>query len=585
MSTIAYVQTDNSLQVTTQRSYEFDEPYSLVTMPLSGTTSDSSLSVESVRLLLIGDDGQLASGWQALEEVRFQTAWRDLFESTDGEASAIADVELEALSRSSLDGGADSFFTLPEGNAFAFDSRYSRIYVFLSSAASDAVGDTVIEFNYVIDQACSVYEDVAELYWDYVSPWLDAGTGEVRAQIQLPVPDGADIVPNETVRAWGHGPAGDLDIGPDATVDYQLQDVKEGAYAQAHVIFPASWLSNIPASQKLKKSGLRADEAIAGEASWTDSYTAGLVNSYLLDAVQLVLCILLLAGAVAVYALRGVERVPGKGGAVGTDAVGGAVGAASAVEDADAVEGAGAPERCAPSAVGREGADEDAADAVESAAGVAAKTLASVDSVVVSRLLRGNHWSGMDFCAELDSLERRGVIAIECMGDNARFRVTPDAKSQELSALDRKAMELVFDVVGDGYQSVSTAEVAASCKRDASSIATTMEAWHRLLDSEVAAASVFDARSKRASIRMALLACAVSVVGVVKLVSSGNLVAWAFLLTGIAMLLIASYLPRRTSLGCEVASQVPVDRSCAEWQEPLARSLETAMIDSSEEFD
>lgn len=594
MSTTAQVQTDNSLHVTTQRSYAFDEEYSLLTIPLSRAADESTLSVGSVRLIQVSEGGEVVSSWRTLEEVRFQSAWRELFEETKGVAADVEKAAAEVRADSQSGGSADSFFTLPDGDAFALDSRNDRIYVFMQPASLN----TVVEFDYVIEQACTIYEDVAELYWDYVSPWLDADTGEVKAQIQLPVPEGTSIVLGETVRAWGHGPEGSFDIGLDGTVDYLASDVRSGQFAQAHVIFPTSWLSNISFSQKLKKGGIRAEGAISGEASWTDTYTAGLVNSYLVDAVQVAICILLLAGAVVVYALRGRERAV-CGDALGGERVANAHGngeRGNCKHEASVGE-VGACEPCACGGVERgidsacmpgersivgEGWFADSGEAAADAENPAGAM--GVSPVVLGRLLRGNQWSGVDFAAELESLSSRGVITIEDTGDDARFRVTPAAKSYELSELDRKAMELAFDVVGDGYQSVSVGDVESACSREPSRVGRAMEEWHRLLDAQVEGAEVFDARSKRTSIRMVVVALVAAAVAIFELLMLDKAVAWALLLTSLAVLVVAMNVPRRTPLGCAVAARSSGDAvGEPAWTAVLAKALEGAMINVSDE--
>lgn len=592
MSTTARVQTDNSLLVTTQRLYVFDERYTLLTIPLSQASSNSTLAVESVRLIQVGESGEAVSSGRVLEEVRFQAGWRELFEETRGVTADVDEAVLAVQSSSSSESSADAFFTLPEGDAFAFDERNDRIYVFMEPTELS----TIVEFDYVIEQACSVYEDVAELYWDYASPWFDADTGEVEAQIQLPVPEGVSIVLSETVRAWGHGPEGEFDIGVDGVVDYQVTGVKSGQYAQAHVIFPVSWLSNITLEEKLNKGGLRADGAISGEVGWTDTYTAWLVNEYLLDAAQVALCLLLLGFAVAVYMLRGREV-----GAVASAAAG-----SGGCPDASAGRAAGAGAGDVAAGVG----DAQVADA-----GMPA-VRAEASPVVVSRLLRGNQWNGADFVTELEALAEKGVITIEDLGDDARFRVTPKAKSYELSRLDRSAMSLVFDVVGDGYQSVSVSDVRHACKGIPGQVGRAMRQWHKLLDVQVASAGVFDARSKRAAERLAVLACVVELAAVLELALAGDSFGWLLVLTGAVMLIIAANVPRRTPLGCaltlaaasedaegreerderdgfDVRDDCSVEGMSAgvqsaesgspSWRDVLAKALDDAMIDGSGE--
>lgn len=529
VTTIAQMQTDNSLHVTSQRAYVFDDQYSLITIPLSRGASESTLAMESVRCIQIGESGDIIRNWWNLEEVRFQPAWRQLYEDTEGLADRVRKAESEARERARNGSSAEDFFTLPTGDAFAFDARNDMVYVFLTPTSLN----TVIEYNYTVDEAAVVYEDVAELYWDYVSPLLDADSASVNAQIQLPVPEGSAVVPGENVRAWGHGPEGTLKIEADGTVDFRVSQVAAGEFAQAHVLFPGSWLTNRPIQQKLKKNGLREEQSIAEEASWTDSYTASVVNGYALGIVQLVICILLLIGSVALYMVRGRDRKP-----------------------------------------------------TEDDVRAAAATLASVDPAVIGRLLRRNHWSSDDVATTLMALADKGVIAIEDVDGDARFRVTPSAKTHELSELGHATMKFVFDIVGDGYQSVSVQDIREECRKHPGIVKRSLMSWQKLLDAEVAQVGLFDKRSIRAGIRLAIVAAIVIVVGIVEWIASGSILpGCAFVLTGVAMAAVAYFVPRRTTLGYCMVGMLDESESLADrpvWASALSEALEHVMQSDAE---
>lgn len=559
VTTIAQMQTDNSLRVTSQRAYVFDEQYAIVTIPLSRASNESTLAMESVRLIQISEDGTVIRNWWNLDEVRFQPAWRDLFSETEGLAEKVRRAESTMRERTQKGDGAHDFFTLPKGDAFSFDSRNDLVYVFLTPTSLN----TVIEYDYTIDQAAVVYEDVAELYWDYVSSDIAASSENVNVQIQLPVPEGTEVVVGDTVSAWGHGPDGTVEVKPDGTVDYRVKTVPEGQYAQAHVVFPSSWLSNLSVLEKLKKSGLRRDQARVEEATWTDSYTAGVVNSLTLDIAQVVLCVLLLLAAVGVYLWRGRED-----------------------DDVSTVDGV---------------TDERLAE-----------MLAELEPAVVARLLRSNHWSGEDIGITLLSLAKKGVISIDGSGEETRFKVTPAAKSHPMTNLDRLTMELTFDVMAEGYQSVSLREMCQACRREPATIKRLMEIWQRQLDEEVLASNLFDQKSRRWALRLGIVAGVLAFIGIIEWVTSGHAIpSIALVLTGVVMGVIAYNTPRRTALGCTVAhvmadrvdadedvhkdnylrvgeniqkSANPLD-NVPEWVPVLAHALEEAVVEVSDGSD
>lgn len=530
VTTVAQMQTDNSLHVSTQRSYVFDDQYSIVTIPLSRTSSESTLSVESVRLIQLGEDGSVVRSWWTLEEERFQPAWRELFSDTEGLTEKVRRLEDEQLQRSRKSNDGSDFFTLPKGDAYAFDSRNDRIYIFLTPTSLN----TVIECNYNVEQAALVYEDVAELYWDYVSHWLDADSQNVNVQIQLPVPEDAEVVEGETIRAWGHGPEGTLEVEIDGTIDYTVKEVKESQYAQAHVVFPSSWLTNMPVLQKLKKSGLRLSDAVLEESEWTDSYSASRTNDIVIDIAQVLLCIILICLCLCIYFFYGRET---------------------------------------------EEVDASSSDFLQK--------FNRIDAAIINRLLRNNHWSNDDFGCELITLSNEGVIDIANTNSDAcdvRFKITPSTKTKHLTDRQRLSLEILFDIAADGYQSVSAAEVAQSCERKPYDIKEAIEAWQKLLDEEVDASNLFDTKSKKYAVRACIIGVILVVIGLFEwLVLKDAVSGLILIISGGAICAIAYNIPRRTPLGCAVTEKIakddtsqPDDFKDYEWVKLLSKALDKA---------
>lgn len=171
-----------------------------------------------------------------------------------------------------------------------------------------------------------------------------------------------------------------------------------------------------------------------------------------------------------------------------------------------------------------------------------------VDAAVLGRLLRWNHHSAYDFAATLRQLQKRGVITISPDGpdlDDVRFRITPSAKSAHLSEIEQGAMNLLFEVAGDGYQSVSLGEVRAFCKKHPADARAAMSQWQDALSAEVRAARVFDLRSKKVSRWLYGIGGAFVVLSIL----DGALAAWVLLATGVLLIVIAYNMPHRTPLG------------------------------------
>ena len=132
-----------------------------------------------------------------------------------------------------------------------------------------------IETDYTVAHRVRVYRDVAELYWRYVNDSLPADSNEVNLQIRLPVPPELESDSDAlaaSIHAWGHGPSdGTFAIGDDGTVTYHLDRIGKGSYAEAHLIFPASWMTDMAPGAANRFDTLRERDAMAEEAQWVDT--------------------------------------------------------------------------------------------------------------------------------------------------------------------------------------------------------------------------------------------------------------------------------------------------------------------------
>ena len=553
----AQMQTDNSLRVLSVRAYDFDESYSIIKIPLTRTSDDSSIDISSVRFAdtaissmasdTEGDQesdaeaSQDAGSWRILEPIRFQTAWRDLYNSTEGLKSDV-DTTFEDLQKRIADGDSSSdFFTLPAVNSYAFDQRYNDVYIFLVGASKSVS----VEMDYVIEDACTVYDDVSEMYWTYVSPWQDTDTDQASLQIRLPVPDGETVIPGENVFAWGHGPAGSLEIDQDGSVDYNIGSLKSGDYADVHLIFPADWLANI--SKKDIVNGIREESAIAEEAAWTDRTTADAVNNLILDIVQLSACLILLGLCLIAYLLR---------------------------RRADRIVTA------------------------DGEANAAFERMRRFEPAVLGRLMRKNQWNSMDFITTLESLAERGVIKIETgsaqmNSTSVRFRLALKAKREELSLLDQATLRFIFDTVGSDYHLVGLNDIIDKCSKEPVVVRASMQSWQKQLDSDVRKADIFDEKSRKWMFRMGIGAGIVTALGVLEWVFSGQAFpAVAVIATGIVMAFIAYSMPRYTQSGYALLNAISItvcnnhngndcktslaEDACGkdEWQRLLSETLE-----------
>ena len=130
-------------------------------------------------------------------------------------------------------------------------------------------GDVQYVLHYVFPGLATRYDDVAELYWKFVSDGWGERSQDVTCTVHLPVPEGAAIDPGDNVRAWGHGPL-DATVGFDGDgVVLRVPGVGTDEFAETRVTFPAGWL---PDAASTGTSAL--DRILSEEARWANEANA-----------------------------------------------------------------------------------------------------------------------------------------------------------------------------------------------------------------------------------------------------------------------------------------------------------------------
>lgn len=272
----AQVETDGSLHVVEQRTFDFNGDFTTVMWPFGELPDNASIDVNGVRIGKVGTDGAIAGEWTTLEDVPFQLGWRE-------------------------EGG-------PGGDAYSFDSAQNTLYAFFN--ANDE--KLMVELDYTIVNGAQAYKDVGEVYWKYVSDGWAEASDDVSMTLSLPVPQGVQVEPGENVRAWGHGPLdGTVTINADGSVAYRVPHVASGQYAEARVTFPVDWLTNLSGEEaQLHRDQPRLQTVLKEEQTWADDANRNRVMSLAFVIGCGVLCVALLAWALRAYFKYGKEHQP-----------------------------------------------------------------------------------------------------------------------------------------------------------------------------------------------------------------------------------------------------------------------------------
>lgn len=519
----AQVETDGALRVVEQRTFLFEEEHSMVLLPLSAMQADSRVTVSSIRYAHATVQGGIDGDWTALSECAFSPDMREAYESTAGVSAKVSALEAKADNGN----GPVPFSGLPKSDSFAIDARDGGLYLFFAPMS----GRIVFDYDFTITNDIRAFDDVAELYWDYVPADDAARVTGVNVTVRLPLPEGMEAVAGQNVHAWGHGASGSVDVKADGTVAYRVPEVRPGQYAQAHVLFPVSWVTNLPLKARQAYSGTRLDDAKAEEEAWTDTWSAWLTNSFSVDLVFVGIGIAAIVAAGVLYLLFGREPKPDQSHSSTSD-----------------------------------------------------ELFEAYEAPVVGRLLRGGHGSTVDLVACLMQLVSRGALLIDVeRGEGApsgplgrgyeEVRIKGGAKAKDLirSRADQELFRLLFDRWGEGYMSVTLADIRQAAQADVQRYRQEMHDWSKVLDETVQEAGFFDEQSARIQKGVMIAGGILCVAAFFFGVLGGSFIRGASLLVaGLTCLIIGNYLRRRTPRGAHVEASALawLDRLEEEGQPP-----------------
>ena len=478
VSISAQAQTDGTLHITEQRTFDFNGTFSAVWWSFTDLPWDAEVEIASLRMAEVNAQGEVVGDWVSLPEVSFQYAWRE----AGGPASA----------------------------AWSFDELQDTVYAFF-----DITDERVVfELDYAVVNGVSAYEDVAEIYWKYVPEGWSVASENVTLDVALPVPSGVEVVPGDNVRAWGHGPLdGVVTIGEDGVVDYTVALVRAGQFAEARITFPRTWLTNLDPEIAQNRQGIhRLDSVIEEETGYADSANTFRMISLASTLAVLGVCVLMLAIALFLFLRYGREYKPDFTGEYWRDV----------------------PEP-------------------------------GMQPAIIGRLWRWNHESPNDLTATIMHLAHKGAIRIDRgsyvdsrgkqVDDYYLTRIEPNA-SQLTDPIELATMEFLFDKASGSRPSLWLNTIRAYGKNRPRDYVADVERWQGVLSAQVNKQDFVEARSKHLQGLMTTFAilCFIAAIASV-LVLENFLYALMLVPTGIALLVIANYMPRRTVYGNNIVAR------------------------------
>ena len=246
LTTDIYVETDSSMHVVERQVLTFGQQSKGLVWRLQEFEQSEPVKIASVRVVQLDSEGAAAGDWLSLQHADCKPEEQGLKPGDVPDASWR---------------GAD----VQPWYSYSISDNMVRCYF-----PADA-GTYMLEIDYTVMRRVTVFRDVGELYWRYAQSDMPVDAHDVTLRVALPVPAGYEIQPNSTVMAWGHGPEdGAFTVGVDGSVMYHVDVVEAGHYAEAHLLFPASWIDNMAIRAPNHRTEIRRPDAIAEESEWLD---------------------------------------------------------------------------------------------------------------------------------------------------------------------------------------------------------------------------------------------------------------------------------------------------------------------------
>ena len=473
----AQVQPNGDLQVVEQREFDFSGSFSAVWWNYDNLPSGATLSIEKVRMAHVDDSGTRQDSWSTLSSVPFQLSWRNA-------------------------GG-------PGKTAYSFDEPENTVYAFFNEDDSRVV----FELTYVVENAVQAYSDVGELYWQFVGSKWEEDSSNVSLTVSLPMPAGTTVEAGENIRAWGHGPLdATLHINTDGSVSYSVPHVSAGSYAEARILFPTEWLTDVMSDDKNAHfSTARLDTVLDEERTWSDRANAQrAITLGVLLAVVLV-CLALLVWALRSFLRYGKELEPQFKEIYWRDVP---------------VEGEH------PAVIGRL-CRFDKEDAKDFTATI--MHLANEGALLINK----------------GSYQTQGILSDKTVEDYYLTRV-PEVELTLNSEIDRQAMSLLFDTVAEGQPSLWLGTIKAYAEENPQAFTDAMARWQGTVSSHVNAGEYFESYSAVKRTRMATIAIVLLVLcAIVAFVFANPLVLIPSVLTGVVLVVVSRFMDRRTQKGAD----------------------------------
>ena len=174
----------------------------------------------------------------------------------------------------------------------------------------------IINMNYTIERAATIFKDVADFQWAYCQDTWMMDSYDVSVRVTIPVGSEGIVNPlakgaNEgsnpesiterNIYAWGHGStSGIVDLDAAGIVSLNNEVVPGNSDAELRIVFPTAWLTNLDMGSDIsQRNQTKLTTILKEESVWRD-YRTDAVNKLLLPIIFSVFCFLALGACLII---------------------------------------------------------------------------------------------------------------------------------------------------------------------------------------------------------------------------------------------------------------------------------------------
>lgn len=364
---------------------------------------------------------------------------------------------------------------------------------------------TTLTLDYTVTGFVENWSDCTEMTWCYVDDSWTSATDKVSMTLIVPVPEGEAVELGDNVRAWAHGADGtEIRVHSNDTLVFETTDLDAGTSTEAHLVFPTTWFTEMQPGSNARLANILAQE----QEQTTEEAHESMIDTVML-AVDVSVPVLSVLICFLYFLANGREYRPDFHGEYYRGAIG------------------------------------------------------PYHPAVLGRLWRFDTSSTTDITSTLMSLTRYGFVSLEQLPATNLPHVTPENlcaierdpnECARLSdPIDRKVIELMFDVCGQGADRMRFTDILRFSDDDPITFNQKLRELQMVIAGEVSDSELFEDKGIRARLRMTMLASALVVTGCVLIYLQRSFIPLiAFFSAAGLIVLISGRMPRRTRLANEV---------------------------------